>query len=182
VLVVDNSGSMGDNVGGMSKMDLAKEAALGALDLLAPTDQLGLLAFDDRPHWLRDIAELDEGSAAFACLEVDGDGPLPLLARIDAEPPLFLVKSGRVGGSQSDAGSLPVTERDAEAALDAALDPATRWERDPDLRLELIAQPVGGVEPGLLVPRFLYRRANRVYEYAAAIPQLQPLLDSITAR
>src|SRR5205085_5549021 len=39
VLVVDNSGSMGDNVGGMTKMDLAKEAALGALDLLTPADQ-----------------------------------------------------------------------------------------------------------------------------------------------
>jgi Mg-chelatase subunit ChlD len=64
VLVIDNSGSMGDNVGGMSKMDLAKEAALGALDLLAPTDQLGLLAFDDRPRWVRDIAELDDTETA----------------------------------------------------------------------------------------------------------------------
>jgi Mg-chelatase subunit ChlD len=64
VLVVDNSGSMGDNVGGMTKMDLAKEAALAALDLLAPTDQLGLVAFDDRPRWLRDVSDLDDTDAA----------------------------------------------------------------------------------------------------------------------
>jgi uncharacterized membrane protein/Mg-chelatase subunit ChlD len=64
VLVVDNSGSMSDNVGGMSKIDLAKEAAVGALELLTPADQLGLIGFDDRPRWLRDIAELTDDDVA----------------------------------------------------------------------------------------------------------------------
>src|SRR5206468_2348453 len=45
-LVIDTSGSMGDNVGGMTKMDLAKESALAALDLLTGADQLGIIAFE----------------------------------------------------------------------------------------------------------------------------------------
>ncbi|HEV8635629.1 MAG TPA: VWA domain-containing protein [Chloroflexota bacterium] len=97
VLVVDNSGSMGDNVGGMSKMDLAKEAALGALDLLASSDQLGLVGFDDRPRWLRDITELDDtetarrqirqmapsgGTAIYPALEAAHDALAPNQAKV----------------------------------------------------------------------------------------------------
>ena len=89
VLVVDNSGSMSDNVGGMSKIDLAKEAAVGALELLTPADQLGLIGFDDRPRWLRDVAELTDedlarrqirqmapsgGTAIYPALEAAVDG------------------------------------------------------------------------------------------------------------
>jgi Mg-chelatase subunit ChlD len=89
VLVVDNSGSMSDNVGGMSKIDLAKEAAIGALELLTPADQLGLIGFDDRPRWLRDVSELTDedlarrqirqmapsgGTAIYPALEAAFDG------------------------------------------------------------------------------------------------------------
>lgn len=64
LLVIDNSGSMGESVGGMSKLDLAKEAAVSSLDLLTPADRLGVIAFDDRARWLREISELTDSTTA----------------------------------------------------------------------------------------------------------------------
>jgi Ca-activated chloride channel homolog len=52
MLIVDVSGSMGGGPGGASKMDLAKEAALAAVELLGEYDQVGILAFDDQNHWM----------------------------------------------------------------------------------------------------------------------------------
>ena len=52
ILVMDVSGSMGGGPGGASKMDLAKEAALAAVELLGEYDQVGLLAFDDHNQWM----------------------------------------------------------------------------------------------------------------------------------
>jgi hypothetical protein len=65
VAVVDKSGSMadchctGDNRDsanpsgqrGFEKVDIAKEAILRAAEALAPTDQLGVVAFDANAHW-----------------------------------------------------------------------------------------------------------------------------------
>jgi Mg-chelatase subunit ChlD len=51
VLVIDNSGSMGDTAGGSTKMDLAKQAALAAAQSLGPYDDIGILAFSDDAHW-----------------------------------------------------------------------------------------------------------------------------------
>jgi hypothetical protein len=52
MIVMDVSGSMGGGPGGASKMDLAKEAAIAAVELLGEYDQVGLLAFDDHNQWM----------------------------------------------------------------------------------------------------------------------------------
>jgi Mg-chelatase subunit ChlD len=52
ILVVDTSGSMGGGPGGASKMDLAKEAAISAAELLGEYDQIGIVAFEDQPRWV----------------------------------------------------------------------------------------------------------------------------------
>ena len=52
IIVMDVSGSMGGGPGGASKMDLAKEAALAAVELLGEYDQVGILAFDDHNQWM----------------------------------------------------------------------------------------------------------------------------------
>lgn len=49
VLVIDQSGSMQGQ-----KIELAKEAAKGAIELLGPKDQVGVLAFESRNHWITD--------------------------------------------------------------------------------------------------------------------------------
>ena len=50
VLVIDKSGSMGG-----LKMELAKDAARAAVELLGAKDQLGVLAFDGQPTWVADV-------------------------------------------------------------------------------------------------------------------------------
>src|SRR5437763_14670094 len=52
MIVMDVSGSMVGGPGGASKMDLAKEAALAAVELLGEYDQIGILAFDDHNQWM----------------------------------------------------------------------------------------------------------------------------------
>ncbi|MBV9324602.1 MAG: VWA domain-containing protein [Chloroflexi bacterium] len=52
IIVMDISGSMGGGPGGASKMDLAKEAALAAVEQMGDYDQIGILAFDDHNHWM----------------------------------------------------------------------------------------------------------------------------------
>jgi uncharacterized membrane protein len=63
VAVIDKSGSMADchctsdtggggsGTRGFEKVDIAKEAILRAADALSPTDQLGVVAFDENAHW-----------------------------------------------------------------------------------------------------------------------------------
>lgn len=52
ILVLDRSGSMAETQRGFSKLDLAKEAALGVLDLIEPRDLLGVIAFDSTAEWI----------------------------------------------------------------------------------------------------------------------------------
>lgn len=53
-LVIDASGSMAGGPGA-SKMDLAKEAAIRATELLGEQDQVGVISFDDTPRWVIDM-------------------------------------------------------------------------------------------------------------------------------
>lgn len=52
VMVIDKSGSMGGSSGGASKMELASRAAVEAVDLLGPRDQVGVVAFDSAAKWV----------------------------------------------------------------------------------------------------------------------------------
>lgn len=60
LLVLDNSGSMslGTSIG-ISALDLGKEAAMRAIELLKPEDHLGILAFSDDPIWIFPISPLN---------------------------------------------------------------------------------------------------------------------------
>ncbi|MGB7605225.1 MAG: VWA domain-containing protein [Lutisporaceae bacterium] len=52
VLVIDKSGSMTEGRGGITKLDLAKEAAARTLDSLREKDTIGVLTFDDTVYWV----------------------------------------------------------------------------------------------------------------------------------
>jgi hypothetical protein len=120
-------------------------------------------------------------SAEPELVEASDDGLFPLIARLDAEPARFFLKSGRVGGVEGERGSLPITDADREAALAAARGPGARWENDPDLGVGLLVSGAEGVDEGLLIPRFLYRRADRVYEYAAAMREAKKRFEALIA-
>ncbi|MCB1257467.1 MAG: VWA domain-containing protein [Microthrixaceae bacterium] len=77
VFAVDVSGSMGachcaegsngNNSrlgGGVEKTDIARNAATRAIEGIDPTDELGVLALDDRFRWIRDLSPVGNGSKA----------------------------------------------------------------------------------------------------------------------
>lgn len=55
VLIIDKSGSMGEQDATGSKLDAARRAAAATLELLAPGDLVGVLAFDVQPHWVQPL-------------------------------------------------------------------------------------------------------------------------------
>ncbi|QZY55689.1 VWA domain-containing protein [Crassaminicella profunda] len=52
VLVIDASGSMEDESGGVKKIEMAKEAAQRSIEVLESDDYAGVLAFSDRVEWV----------------------------------------------------------------------------------------------------------------------------------
>jgi Mg-chelatase subunit ChlD len=97
MIVMDVSGSMGGGPGGASKMDLAKEAALAAVELLGEYDQVGILAFDDHNQWMihptfaSDLAPIEDaigrmqpggGTEIYPALKEGFDALVPLDAKV----------------------------------------------------------------------------------------------------
>lgn len=64
VLVIDKSGSMSAGKYGVSKMELAKEAAIRATEVLLPTDHLGVLGFDGNYKWVLPLEPLEDKANA----------------------------------------------------------------------------------------------------------------------
>ncbi|MBL8046034.1 MAG: VWA domain-containing protein, partial [Anaerolineales bacterium] len=63
VFIIDKSGSMSDVSGGVTKLDLAKEAVIRSVELLSPSDKVGVIAFDDSAAWAVPITPLDDPDA-----------------------------------------------------------------------------------------------------------------------
>jgi Ca-activated chloride channel family protein len=59
VFIIDHSGSMGETSGGVTKLELAKEAAARSVELLFPNDHVGVIAFDDTASWVVPITDLE---------------------------------------------------------------------------------------------------------------------------
>lgn len=75
LFVLDKSGSMGAGPPGATKLDLAKAAAFAAADLLNPSDQVGILAFDAGWDWALPFRQVGKGeviSERLSSLQSDG--------------------------------------------------------------------------------------------------------------
>ena len=75
VFIIDHSGSMGETSGGVTKLELAKEAAARSLELLFPNDRVGVIAFDDTASWVVPITDLenpDEITNAIGGIQIGG--------------------------------------------------------------------------------------------------------------
>ncbi len=75
LFVIDKSGSMGSGGEGSTKLDLAKAAAIAAADIMNPTDQVGILAFDAAWDWALPFRQVGKGewiSEKLASLQSDG--------------------------------------------------------------------------------------------------------------
>jgi len=60
VLVIDKSGSMTEGQYGISKLELAKEAAIRSTEVLRKEDMIGVIAFDDAVQWAVKTQKLDD--------------------------------------------------------------------------------------------------------------------------
>ena len=75
LFVLDKSGSMGGAEQGVTKLELAKAAALSAADLLNPHDQIGILTFDAGFEWLLPFRPVGKGewiTDSLASVQSDG--------------------------------------------------------------------------------------------------------------
>lgn len=63
LLVIDKSGSMSSGQFGISKMELAKEAAIRATEILEEKDQLGVIAFDGSYKWVIETSLVEDRKA-----------------------------------------------------------------------------------------------------------------------
>jgi Mg-chelatase subunit ChlD len=75
LFVLDKSGSMGEGSPGSTKLDLAKAAAMASAELLNPSDQLGILAFDAGWNWVVPFSRVGKGQWFFehlSSLQSDG--------------------------------------------------------------------------------------------------------------
>ena len=63
VLVIDKSGSMTDSSYGVTRLQLAREAACAALEVLNERDQAGVIAFDDAGKWVIPLSFVTDVSA-----------------------------------------------------------------------------------------------------------------------
>lgn len=75
LFVLDKSGSMGAGAEGSTKLDLAKAAAIAAADIMNPTDQVGILAFDAAWDWALPFRPVGKGewiSDRLSALQSDG--------------------------------------------------------------------------------------------------------------
>lgn len=75
LFVLDKSGSMGAGPPGATKLDLAKAAAMAAADIMNPSDQIGILAFDADWDWVLPFRRVGKGewiSEQLASLQSEG--------------------------------------------------------------------------------------------------------------
>ncbi len=63
MLVIDKSGSMTEGQFGTTRLEVAKEAAMRATEVLTEKDQIGVIAFDDAAKWVVPLQEVKDVAA-----------------------------------------------------------------------------------------------------------------------
>jgi Mg-chelatase subunit ChlD len=63
VLVIDKSGSMTEGQYGVTRLELAKEAAMRACEVLTGEDSIGVIAFDDTAKWAVSLQKVEDVQA-----------------------------------------------------------------------------------------------------------------------
>lgn len=97
VFAIDKSGSMSAGDGGVSNMDLAKEAAFRAVKLLQPQDEIGIAAFDGSAYIVADrkpVREQTDIASRIGSLQASGG--TDIRSGLEAALGLQLGSDGRV--------------------------------------------------------------------------------------
>jgi phosphoenolpyruvate carboxykinase (ATP) len=86
---------------------------------------------------------------------------------------VYLVNTGRVGGSDEDLQSKKLEIEHSGAIVKAIAEGTISWERDPDFGYDVASVVPGIDDPELLQPRLLYERTGRADEYRAWVERLK---------
>lgn len=101
-----------------------------------------------------------------------GNRFLELLATMpDVE--VYLLNTGRVGGTDGDERSKKVRIAHSSAVVQGIVEGSIAWVEDPDFGYWVAADLPGFEDPELLNPRSLYEREGRLDEYEAIVAQLK---------
>jgi len=86
---------------------------------------------------------------------------------------VYLMNTGRVGGSDDDERSRKVRIRHSSAVVQGIVEGSITWEQDPDFDYLVAAECPGFDDPDLLQPRRLYESQGRMDEYKRIVEQLK---------
>lgn len=185
MLVMDTSGSMGGGPGGASKMDLSKEAAISAAELLGEYDQIGIVAFEDQPRWViqptfasdlgaiqQAIGEMQPGGGTeiYSALKMAVDGLAPLDAKVKH---IILLTDGQA--PQGDYPGLTRQMRDANISLSTI---AIGGDADFRLLEDLARQGNGRYYEGndpFDLPRLVVKETQQVQRAAIVEEEFRPI-------
>lgn len=85
VFIIDHSGSMSSTSGGVTKLELAKEAAARSVEMMWPNDRVGVIAFDEDASWVVPVRELDDPAAVMNAIgSIRSGGGTDILAGLQA--------------------------------------------------------------------------------------------------
>ncbi len=86
---------------------------------------------------------------------------------------VFLLNTGRVGGTEAEPRSKKIQIEDSGAIVKAIAEGTITWERDPDFGYEVASALPGIDDPELLQPRRLYERTGRLDDYTAWVARFK---------
>lgn len=114
-IVIDKSGSMSS----AGKLAIAKDAAFSAIEVLNPLDQVGVLAFSDRPEWAVEPREVGSRRAIVERLRlVESGGGTDLYAALEEAHRAMTGQSARVKHLIVLSDGLTDDEQDFRALVD----------------------------------------------------------------
>lgn len=85
VMVIDHSGSMSDSNYGVTRMEMAKEAAMRAVEVMEAKDSIGVIAFDSEPTWTVELQKIGENTDSIvnSIGEIQPQGGTSILPALD---------------------------------------------------------------------------------------------------
>ena len=98
-----------------------------------------------------------------------------LIELLDTMPDLevYLMNTGRVGGTDGDERSKKVKIRHSSAVVEGIVSGTIEWEEDPDFDYYVAKSLPGFPDEEILRPHTLYERQGRLDEYADIVEQLK---------
>jgi phosphoenolpyruvate carboxykinase (ATP) len=96
---------------------------------------------------------------------------LELMASSEFE--VYLLNTGRVGGTDAEPGSKKIAIEDSGAIVRAIAERSISWEHDPDFGYEVATALPGVDDAEKLRPRLLYQRTGRDDDYTAWVERFR---------